>query len=376
MITSRINIAIIAGQLVVGGAERQLYLWLSNMDQARFNPIVITLHPGHSDHWEKPIEALNIPLFRVDRKHNRLARMLEINRILRAHQPKLIHGWHTFSSVYAGLAGKMLGVRSLGGIRSSYAAIKGAWSTRLMRLTCDAVLSNSAVTAAAYRAEQKCRKQPVFTAQNAIDTEFEEREAVREQLSTNYGLPQDALWVASIGRVDPLKRFDALVRLASMLKDAPQDVRFLLIGDGPEKPALQNLAKALDVTDKFIFTGEVPSANRWMKGFDVFCFPSVDEGMPNAVMEAASAGLPILGWRLPYMEELFPDAEMVSLVDPFDMHQMASSLTVLLNDSGLRRRMGSAVQKHVDENFSLARYIEGMSSVYENMRQFGLKARE
>jgi len=51
------NIAIIAGQLVVGGAERQLYLWLANLDRERFNPIVLTLHPGYGDYWEKPVEA-------------------------------------------------------------------------------------------------------------------------------------------------------------------------------------------------------------------------------------------------------------------------------------------------------------------------------
>jgi len=45
------RIAIITGQLVVGGAERQLYLWLANMDRQRFEPIVLTLHPGFGDYW-------------------------------------------------------------------------------------------------------------------------------------------------------------------------------------------------------------------------------------------------------------------------------------------------------------------------------------
>ncbi len=373
---SRINIAIIAGQLVVGGAERQLYLWLSNLDRERFNPVVITLHPGHDDYWEKPVEALDISLIRIDQKKNRLARLLEIIRHLRVHQPGLIHGWHTFSSVYAGLAGKILRSTSLGGIRSSYSAIKGAWATRLMRLTCDAVLANSEVTAEAYRGGQKIKKQPVFTVQNAMEPEFEEREAVRKQLSSAYGLPEDALWVASIGRVDPLKRFDVMVLLASMLADGSQDVRFLLIGDGPEKPALEKLAEELGVTDKFTFTGEVPSANRWMKGFDIFCFPSVDEGLPNAVMEAAAAGQPILGWRLPYMAELFPNNEMVSLVEPFDMNKMADALKALLQDPELRAQMGFAAQSHVNENFSLERYIYGMGSVYESLLKPGLQARK
>ena len=51
------NIAILAGQLVVGGAEKQLFLWLANLDRERFNPIVLTLHPGFGDYWEKPMKT-------------------------------------------------------------------------------------------------------------------------------------------------------------------------------------------------------------------------------------------------------------------------------------------------------------------------------
>ena len=129
----KVTAAIIAGQLVVGGAEQQLYLWLSHLDRQRFDPVVITLNPG--DYWEKPIEDLGIPLIRVHRNRNRLARLIRIVRILRAYQPSLVHGWHTFSSVYAGFAGKILGIKSLGGMRSSYKTLESAWETRLMRLS-------------------------------------------------------------------------------------------------------------------------------------------------------------------------------------------------------------------------------------------------
>ena len=49
--TTPIPIAVIAGQLVVGGAERQLYLWLANLDQRKYKPVVLTLNPGHGDYW-------------------------------------------------------------------------------------------------------------------------------------------------------------------------------------------------------------------------------------------------------------------------------------------------------------------------------------
>ncbi|MDD4042907.1 MAG: glycosyltransferase, partial [Anaerolineaceae bacterium] len=91
------KVAIIAGQLVVGGAERQLYLWLAHMDRDKFDPLVITLHPNHNDYWEKPIEDLGIPLFRVAQRPAKMGRLVEIIKILRSFDPDIIHGWHFFS---------------------------------------------------------------------------------------------------------------------------------------------------------------------------------------------------------------------------------------------------------------------------------------
>ena len=93
-----------AGQLVVGGAERQLYLWLSHLDRTRFRPVVVTLHPEYGDYWEGPIESLDIPVLRVPRRRNRLWRLAQVVRLLHPFRPSLVHGWHLFASPYAGAA--------------------------------------------------------------------------------------------------------------------------------------------------------------------------------------------------------------------------------------------------------------------------------
>jgi len=86
----------------------------------------LTLHPGHGDYWEDSIESLGIPLLRVPRRRNRIARLLEIVRLLRPCKPHLIHGWHLFSSPYAGIAGKLLGAKSLGFLQGSYQAFRNS----------------------------------------------------------------------------------------------------------------------------------------------------------------------------------------------------------------------------------------------------------
>lgn len=184
----KFTIAIIAGQLVVGGAERQLYLWLSHLDRERFQPVVLTLHPEHGDYWENPIRQLSIPLLPISQRPNQLMRLLDIVRVLRLYNPDLIHGWHSFASPYAGMAGKLLGVKSLGGLRDSYRIFwRNPVVARLTLLLVDALLVNSHSAANDHRAVSKAKEVTIYTVQNAVEDQAYDRLALREELSQNFG---------------------------------------------------------------------------------------------------------------------------------------------------------------------------------------------
>lgn len=368
------NIVIIAGQLVVGGAERQLYLWLSHMDRNNYEPIVLTLHPNHDDYWEKPIEALGILLLRVPQSTNRLLRLSEIVKLLRPLKPELIHGWHFFASAYAGMAAKLLGVPCVGGIRSSYSAEQRNLETFLVQHICDAVVANSNAAAHAYSPSLRNRKQPVFTVPNAIVDSFSNREIVRQELSLRFGLPANKVWICSIGRMDPLKRFDLLLEMARQLGTSHKNFHFVLIGDGPERDRLESMVESVGISERITFLGEVPNAFEWLKAMDVFCFPSTSEGLPNVIMEAAAAGLPVIAWNFPFIKELLPDNFMSLLSEPGDLVSMVGNLSELLKSQSLRERIGMAAQKHILENFGVERFVREMTAVYDYVQKAKKKA--
>lgn len=365
--TQPVNIAIIAGQLVVGGAERQLYLWLSNLDRSRFNPVVITLHPGHTDYWEKPIEDLGIPLYRVYQSKNRLRRLLQIIKILHPHKPSLIHGWHMFSGAYAALAAKCLRAKSIAGIRSNFQAIRGSFETFLVRCLSNALVVNSQTAASLYQTEIKASRQKVFVVKNAIMPEFDQRSSSRSHLQQQHNLKSDAIWLASIGRMDPLKRFDLLLNACARLSEQGINYHLLLVGDGPEYPALHELAVSLGLLPNVTFTGEVPNASRWLPAFDIFCFPSLAEGAPNVVMEAAAAGLPVVAWDLPFNREVLPSVNKARLCHAEDVPALSDALLELIQSPNLRQSLGASAQEHVLANFSLSKYISHMTNVYDQV---------
>jgi glycosyltransferase involved in cell wall biosynthesis len=366
--TRRHKIAIIAGQLVVGGAERQLYLWLSNLDRERFQPVVLTLHPGHNDYWEIPIRDLGIPLITIPHRCIRLVRVLDIARVLLSYKPQLIHGWHLFASPYAGLTAKLLGAKSLGGVRGAFRAFRDhSWESRLTLWFVDAIMANSSSVAEQLKAVRWGRKQIVYTVQNAVEDQAGNRLIMREALTRRFGFANRGVWIGSIGRLDPGKRFDNLLKALALLSVEVKDFHFLLVGDGPERGRLERMADELGIRQYVTFTGEVPGASAWLGALDIFCFTSLDEGLPNAVMEAAAAGVSIVSWRVPFIEEILKGREVAYLVEPEDLVGFKNALVALSHSPALRSKLGQAARKHVLEAFSLKKFVQHMTCVYEDL---------
>lgn len=358
------KVVIIAGQLVVGGAERQLYLWLANLDRTKFVPTVITLHPGHEDYWENPIEELGIPLFRVPQKRLRWMRLIEIYKIIRPFKPDLIHAWHLFSSPYAGIAAKVMSCPSLGSHRDSYNIFKksGLLGILAMKLT-DAMLVNSNTTAERLRTAYPGRSDRIYSVQNAVLDDFLDRSQARKQLTNDFNLDPQKIWIGSMGRLDPKKRFDLLLEAFSRIEN--ESFQLILIGDGPQKGKLVDLSVELGIAKKVCFTGEIPEASRLIKAFDVFTFTSFDEGLPNVILEAGAAGIPIITWDLPFYREVVLQDRF--LVTPGDVETFASTLTSLLADPQTVSEISFLTRQKIINSFNLEHYIKNMTSLYDSL---------
>jgi len=367
-ITLIYKIAIIAGQLVVGGAERQLYLWLSNLDRERFQPVVLTLHPGHNDYWEGPVRALGIPLITIPHRRNRVSRVLDITRVLLSHKPRLIHGWHLFASPYAGLTAKLLGAKSLGGVRGNSRTFSDhSLESRLTLWLVDAILVNSSSVAGQLQRMRWRNKQTIYMVQNAVEDEVSDRLVMRASLSQRFGFTDHGAWLGSVGRLDPGKRFDLILKILALLREEEDDFHFLLVGDGPEKHRLEQMVDELGLRQYITFAGEMPGASAWLGALDIFCFTSLDEGLPNVVMEAAVAGTPIVSWNAPFTKELLGNGEVACLVEAGNLIGFKNALVDLIHSPTLRDQLGQAARQHVLGSFSRDRFVRQMTYVYEDI---------
>ena len=154
----------------------------------------------------------------------------------------------------------------------------------------------------------------------------------------------DPVTVLSVGRFAAQKNNAGLLRAAAeATRKIARPFRLELVGDGPERESLGALAGGLGLADRVTFLPWQPRETlvaRYQSAH-LFVLASHDEGMPNAVLEAMACGLPIVGTRVGGTEELVTDGDNGILVPPGDDAALAGALAALVENDGLRARMGA-----------------------------------
>ena len=202
---------------------------------------------------------------------------------------------------------------------------------------------------------------------NAVESAVADRSVTKEEFNRRFGFSPADVWIGTLGRMDPGKHFDLLLKIITLLQKDTKDFHFILIGDGPERSHLESLVNELGIRQNIIFTGEVPNAKNLVAALDIFCFTSTNEGLPNAVLEAAMAGVSVVAWRLPFIEEILKDGEMALLVDVENLVAFKDAILSLIHSPALRSTLGNAGREHVIKNFSLDRCMQEMTHVYDDL---------
>lgn len=161
--------------------------------------------------------------------------------------------------------------------------------------------------------------------------------------------------VLTVGRLHHQKAIDVLLRAFAELPDQIRSgSELLIVGDGPERHNLAALAAGLGIGEKVHFLGWVDRNNlpKIYRSAEIFAFPSRDEGMPNAVLEAMASGLPVIASSVSGIAELVtPD--VTGLIIPIeDQAALAQALEKLISDGHQREEMGKAGRDKVETAFS------------------------
>lgn len=188
-------------------------------------------------------------------------------------------------------------------------------------------------------------------------------EALRQQRRGSLGLGANEPVVGYLGRLSEEKGLVHLIEAIAAMRSASTPVRLLLVGDGPQRAALERQVQTLGLDGLVVFAGFQTDAETWLPAFDIFALPSLTEGTPMALLEAMAAGVPVIASAVGGVPKVVTDGVNGLLVLPADVAALVGGLQTLSGNPELRGRLGSAGEETIRANYGIeswSRTIEGL----------------
>jgi glycosyltransferase involved in cell wall biosynthesis len=186
-------------------------------------------------------------------------------------------------------------------------------------------------------------------------------EAERAELRERLGIPARAPVILFVGRLAPEKELGSLLDAFARLGERHPDACLVLVGDGPERAALERRAGLRVRFTGMTAPGQVAG---WMQIADVFALVSSLEGFPCALAEAMSCGLAPVASDIPANRQLIRDGETGLLAPLRDAEAIAAALDRLLGDDGLRARLGRAARQEIAGRYSNDKVVERYEALF------------
>lgn len=202
---------------------------------------------------------------------------------------------------------------------------------------------------------------------NAVEPPGSTREQARGELRRRLGLAEGELLVGIAGRLSPEKGAHDLIRAVQQMAPLPAGVRFLLFGDGPLRGFLEQEIQASGLAAHVRLAGFHGDFPQLLPGLDLLVNPSHREEMPNVVLEAMAAGVPVLATAVGGVAEIAGPRQSVRLIPAGCPARMAEALAQLLGDAGQREALGTAGRCRIAGAYSPQHQRDCLRRLYQEM---------
>jgi len=216
----------------------------------------------------------------------------------------------------------------------------------------------------------------VVTIHNGVDPCAFQRRCPQATARRQLGLPEEALILGGVGRLDPAKGFADLLEAVSLLAGQYPRLHLALAGQGPSRAALVEQASRLQVAERVHFLGFCRGVQQVYDALDVFVLSSLCEALPYAVLEAMATGLPVVGTRVGGMAEMIVPGETGFLVPARSPSELAAAIRSLLESADLRQRLGQRGRERVVRHFQEKDMVARTIQVYRDLLNLGRRRRE
>lgn len=189
-----------------------------------------------------------------------------------------------------------------------------------------------------------------------------------DSLTTDFRLPaKPGIVLGTVAHLSREKGHGTLLEAARLLAGRGLSFHLVLVGEGRLRETLQTMARQFGLADRVTFTGFRQDSEALMRQFDVFCLPSLSEGLSSAILAAMASGQPVVSTRVGGIPELVQEGETGYLVSPDAPEELADALARLIGDGELRRKLGGAGRKRIESCFTLGHKLDASEAAYRRL---------
>lgn len=212
------------------------------------------------------------------------------------------------------------------------------------------------------RAEKFYAKEVYYVPGIGIDIhKYETSEADRQSVRNTFGFTEDDFVIMSVGQLSKRKNQETVIRAMAEIPD--EKVKYLIVGLGEKEDSDRQLITQLDLKTRVVLAGYREDIKELLHAADAFVFPSLQEGLPVALMEAMAAGLPSVSSRIRGNVDLISDGIEGKLVEPMDIRGYAQAVMELERQPSVREKL-IANSKRKIQQFSIEHVHEKMKQIY------------
>jgi glycosyltransferase involved in cell wall biosynthesis len=389
-----IKVLHIITKLELGGAQRNTLFTVKNLDRDRFEAAIVAGRGGILDDEAAAIDGVKF-IFApyLGRNVNPLAdvpSLAALIAVIRREKPDIVHTHSSKAGILGRFAAALCNIsRAVTrrprikiihtfhgfGFTPAQSKVVRAVFVLLEKLAASVsdsliFVSEANMREAASRGIGDVRKYTLI--RSGVDIEFfrnfrlsdAERVAARAEIGA---VPVDKI-VSTIGPFKKQKNLGDFITAVSLLKEGGAKIRAVIVGDGLERPRLVSLARALGVEKEILFAGWLGSKEkiaRLLKISDVFLLTSLWEGLPRALVEAMTSGVPVCANSVDGVSDLVVYGQTGLLAAPGDVQRAADNVRKILYDPAFAGRLAEAASKKIDESYDIKKMVPAQEKLYD-----------
>ena len=359
--SDRLRIVHVDTETGFSGGEVQVFLLLEGL-RALGHESLLVCQPGSGCEREARKRGFDTRALRM-RNGLDLSAVLRLWRVFARSRAQLAH-LHTGRATWlGGLAAWLAGLPAIT-TRRMDRRVRPGWRTRLIYTVLVQRAAAISPAIAERLAEGGVPRGRTVTIPSSVDPDSVAPRAGRAATRRAHGLADDVPLLLTLAALFRRKGIDVLLHALSKLETREPAPRLWIGGEGPERAALEQLARSLGLGDRVVFLGRRDDPGDLLAACDVFVMPSRQEGLGVAALEALAASRPVVASRVGGLADVIVHERTGLLVPPEDATALARALGRLLDDAPLREKLGTEGPRRIAEGWLPQQMVAGYASLY------------